>query len=150
SLNLIQLTYRCCGASGYTDWFKERWVLAEHFYDNPKTAEALENTEAGKVLVFSTPFSCCDPYIQRPCIFSNVVNDSLHYNYKHNTDLTIFKVGCGHAIAESLGAVWMFIVRHGFVYAALFESCVLVLFRYLQTSVNMALKFGDPTLTAQG
>src|SRR5688572_28946019 len=36
----------------------------------------------------------------RPCIHKNIKEDWMHFRYKHDTDLTIFKRGCGEGMTE--------------------------------------------------
>lgn len=53
----------------------------------------------GRYLLDSVPFSCCNPMSPRPCIHSQLTNNSAHYNYEYQEeDLNIYLRGCREAL----------------------------------------------------
>lgn len=52
------------------------------------------------------PFSCCNPSSPRPCIQSQMTNNSAHYSYDHYTEeLNVWRRGCREALLSYYGGM---------------------------------------------
>ena len=97
----------------------------------------------------STPYSCCDPFANRACIFFNVKHGN-HENYQYQNDLTLFRKGCKDIISEELNPFFNDkILKPSYV---LFPSMILcfVLSRFVSTSVSRAISRGNTSWSADG
>jgi len=54
---------------------------------------------------YSFPFSCCSRHTERPCISVDVNNENAHFQYSPNTDITVYRVGCGLGVTRRLREV---------------------------------------------
>lgn len=52
------------------------------------------------------PFSCCNPSSPRPCIQSQMTNNTAHYSYDHYTEeLNVWRRGCREALLSYYGGM---------------------------------------------
>ena len=102
----------------------------------------------GLVLKDDVPFSCCKPSVLRPCVHHAMRDRSRHSQYPVGNS-TLFGVGCSAAVRQHTAAVGS-LIFYGLVALAGGTMALVVVCRYLQTSVAEALYAGDMTLPARG
>ncbi|XP_053701282.1 photoreceptor outer segment membrane glycoprotein 2-like isoform X1 [Synchiropus splendidus] len=121
TMDLLQIQFQCCGNNGYKDWFQIQWVSNRYLdMTHREVQDRLRSNVEGKYLMDAVPFSCCNVNSPRPCIQSQVTNNSAHFNYEHQTEqLNLWSSGCCRAlldyytnIMQSIGLTvlltWMF------------------------------------------
>ncbi|CDQ67803.1 unnamed protein product [Oncorhynchus mykiss] len=110
----------------------------------------LRSNVEGKYLMDGVPFSCCNTFSPRPCIQTQVTNNSAHYNYDWKTEeRNLWTRGCRQVLLDHYTNIMQSI---GFIVLIiwLFELWVLTGVRYLQTAMENLLRQGDPDLESDG
>ncbi|XP_013416793.1 photoreceptor outer segment membrane glycoprotein 2-like [Lingula anatina] len=140
-VDLLQMEYRCCGNTNYADWFQIPWIN-ENFLKIEDKDDFYTNDDV--------PFSCCDHASRRPCIHHDVHDNSKHYNYDYRVKTTLNQHGCKRALMRFFGD--QVLTNGGGITLGVFglQLVILVLSRYLQSSVHNATEQGDPTAPALG
>lgn len=138
-IDLLQIQYKCCGSTGYTDWFNYKFVSKKYLSDDYMTTEEQETYNKHEDNV---PFSCCNPNVLRPCINTRV--HGTHFRYNYGKDLTVYRRGCGDALMKSyktiLNASGAIIVILALVQLALATGT-----RLLQTGIENLKEDEDST-----
>ncbi|XP_013396339.1 photoreceptor outer segment membrane glycoprotein 2 [Lingula anatina] len=138
TIDELQMDYQCCGSKGYWEWFTVSWFDNKYVDVNlPKVASKLKE---GHFYTDSAPFSCCNPASFGPCVHHNVAQHQETTGRK----TTLYEKGCSQALIEYFENVVLtpcgITVFVGFA----IEWVVLILTRYLQTSIDNAYKWGTP------
>ncbi|XP_036590191.1 photoreceptor outer segment membrane glycoprotein 2-like [Trichosurus vulpecula] len=150
AIDVLQIQFQCCGNSSFRDWFEIQWISARYLnMASREVVDRLKNNIDGKFLVDGVPFSCCNPNSPRPCIQHQLTNNTAHYNYDFLTEeLNVWMRGCREALLDyythlmrSIGLVVLIIW--------LFELCVLIGVRYLQTALKN-VPLDEPELDSDG
>ncbi|XP_076464534.1 uncharacterized protein LOC143296470 isoform X2 [Babylonia areolata] len=152
-VDMLQMEYSCCGDLDYSDWFHVPWI--------PRNILVADQTELHLYLLESSqedptryndytnddvPFSCCDPTSPRPCIHHHVTVESLHYQYSpYFSHLTLHRTGCRQALEDFFGKKLLLPLALSLLLMTLIQVVILVLFRILLTSMQMAVAKGDMT-----
>ncbi|CAH1791378.1 unnamed protein product [Owenia fusiformis] len=146
----LQLAYKCCGADGYTDWFKVSWINENYLNVNEQSVR--QKMSNGIYINDDVPFSCCNPESERPCIHHHVHDNSKHFKYNYQTGNTLHGTGCTEALMTFFAD--MILMNVGFTTIGAFgvQLILLILTRYLQTSIDGAYEKDpeDPTATTIG
>ena len=143
----MQMQYGCCGAHGYTDWFRISWI-ANNFLDVES-----ENVQSRMIrdeyFNDDAPFSCCDPAAMRPCIHHRVTHDSAHFVYSHAEKNTLYAQGCRDALMDYFSKV---LYESSIVIIVIFcvQIVIILGMRFLQTTVCEAIARGDMEGDAPG
>ncbi|XP_052766894.1 photoreceptor outer segment membrane glycoprotein 2-like [Mya arenaria] len=145
SLDRLQMDVRCCGSRSFKDWFKIGWINMD--YVNVKDPKLKPLIRDKNIFTQSVPFSCCDVTARRPCVTADVLNHAAHRNYD---SVTLYRKGCTEALMDKFQNK----ILHptGSVVLILFaaQTLLLMLLRYLQTSVQSAYDEGDPEGPGRG
>ncbi|CAH1793004.1 unnamed protein product, partial [Owenia fusiformis] len=146
TIDALNLEYNCCGVGNYTDWFNISWI-SNGFLDlkSPQVQAKMKNNQ---YYTDDVPFSCCDPMSPRPCIHQGVHSFNMHPNY-NETNVTLYKSGCSIKIM-----LFFDDILSGFggsIFSSLIvEWIVLILMRYLQSSILMARELGEAKCRSPG
>jgi len=104
--------------------------------------------ENGLYLKDDVPFSCCDPSVIRPCVHQAMRDRTRHAMYPVGNS-TLYKVGC--SVTVHLHTVWVGSwLLYGLSALASLTIVLLVICRYLQTSISEALRAGNVLLPSRG
>ncbi|KAL5008495.1 hypothetical protein ScPMuIL_014076 [Solemya velum] len=142
-IDLMQIEFECCGSEAFTDWFKIPWIN-EDYVPESKTSDL-------PYLNDDVPFSCCSPESPRPCIHHQVMDNDLHYNYDFRSGLTIYPIGCRDKLTEYYGQGMLTNVGAIVISISIFQIIIVILTRFLQTSIQTLLDAGDdPDSPAEG
>lgn len=151
TVDLLQIQFQCCGNNGYKDWFQIQWVSNRYLdMTRPQVQDRLRSNVEGKFLMDAVPFSCCNINSPRPCIQSQITNNSAHFNYEHQTEqLNLWSSGCCQALLDYYTNI-MQSIGLTVLLTWMFELSVLTGVRYLQTSLENVLRQGDPDSESDG
>ncbi|XP_071081312.1 photoreceptor outer segment membrane glycoprotein 2-like [Haliotis cracherodii] len=138
AVDRLQLDFRCCASKTYRDWFHVSWISNK--YINTEHEDVKKNMRDGELITDSVPFSCCSVMSPRPCIH-NHVNDSKAHN--HYSDVTLYKDGCTGVLGRYFSDTVLTPAANTVFVAFGVEVLVIILFRYLQTSIISAWEEGD-------
>ncbi|XP_021467142.1 photoreceptor outer segment membrane glycoprotein 2-like [Oncorhynchus mykiss] len=151
TVDLLQIQFQCCGNAGFRDWFHVQWINNRWLdMTNSEVTDRLRSNVEGKYLMDGVPFSCCNTFSPRPCIQTQVTNNSAHYNYDWKTEeRNLWTRGCRQVLLDHYTNIMQSI---GFIVLIiwLFELWVLTGVRYLQTAMENLLRQGDPDLESDG
>ncbi|XP_069773440.1 photoreceptor outer segment membrane glycoprotein 2-like [Narcine bancroftii] len=147
----LHFEFHCCGNNGFRDWFEIQWVSLRYLDRNSKEVQdRLKSNVNGKYLLDGIPFSCCNVNSPRPCIQSQLTNNSAHYNYDYLTEeLNHWPRGCRQALLDHYTQI-MQSIGLSVLIIWLFEVSVLIGVRYLQTAMENVLLQGDPESESEG
>ena len=117
----LQLSYQCCGAKGYRDWFHVVWVKEEKLSDKIDWMS-------------SVPFSCCQ---------SDILDICRNIDIKDKFESTLNTEGCaekfsGFVTRSLCTAQWLWAL------VLVIHLISLILFSYWKTSIRRALLKGNP------
>ncbi|CAH1793003.1 unnamed protein product [Owenia fusiformis] len=146
TIDTLNLEYKCCGVGNYTDWFKISWINNE-FLDLDST-RVLEKMKNNQYYTDDVPFSCCDPSSPRACIHHGVHSFNRHPNY-NQTEVTLYKKGCSIQIMLFFERI-LSGFGGGLFSSLIAEWIVLILMRYLQSSILMAREWGEAKCRSPG
>ncbi|XP_050405930.1 peripherin-2 [Patella vulgata] len=139
-IDTLQIDFRCCGNNKYTDWFKISWIREEYVNTDRKKTEI----QVGGYRNDDVPFSCCDSASRRPCINHHVHDNDMHYSYDYRMKTTIYPQGCRESLVTFYGKQLMTYTGFALLGTAAFQLIVVIMTRFLQTSIAQALELGDP------
>lgn len=105
-------------------------------------------SRSGLYLKDDVPFSCCDPSVLRPCVHREMRDQIRHAKYPVGNS-TLYKTGCSVAVHRHAAWVGSWLLS-GLTTLAGLTVVILVLCRYVQTSVSEALRAGDVSLPSRG
>ncbi|XP_043931353.1 rod outer segment membrane protein 1 [Protopterus annectens] len=137
TIDLLQMEFHCCGNNNYKDWFEVQWVSNRYLdFTSKEVKDRIKSNVDGRYLVNSIPFSCCNPNSPRPCIQTQVTNNSAHYNYDVQTEeLNIWMTGCREALLSYYMGT-MNTIGIGVMLVYILQMSVIICLRYLQTSIE--------------
>ncbi|XP_033736300.1 peripherin-2-like [Pecten maximus] len=147
-LDTLQISYRCCGVSSYTDWFHVSWVHEEYISEAKKTL--LTSYKTGDYLNDDVPFSCCIADVLRPCVHHHVHDNDIHYNYDYRTKVTLHGVGCKDVLVDIYGNHLLTDVGALVLSISFLQLITVTIMRLLQTSVDGSLENDDPKKASIG
>ncbi|XP_051852933.1 peripherin-2 [Antechinus flavipes] len=151
TIDMLQIEFRCCGNNGFRDWFEIQWISNRYLdFASKEVKDRIKSNVDGRYLVDGVPFSCCNPNSPRPCIQTQLTNNSAHYSYDYQTEeLNLWVRGCREAlllyysnIMNTMGAIVLLVL--------LFEVTVTVGLRYLHTSLESVANPEDPECESEG
>ncbi|XP_020775222.1 photoreceptor outer segment membrane glycoprotein 2-like [Boleophthalmus pectinirostris] len=151
TVDLLQIEFHCCGNNGYKDWFQIQWISNRYLdMSSKEVVDRFRSNVEGKYLRDGVPFSCCNVNSPRPCIQSQISNNSAHFNYDHVTEqLNLWPRGCRQALLDHYTHIMQSIGLTVLV-IWVFELSVLTGVRYLQTALENVLRQGDPESESDG
>ncbi|XP_026859454.2 rod outer segment membrane protein 1b [Electrophorus electricus] len=137
TIDRLQMEFQCCGNSNYRDWFEVQWVNNRYLdFTSNEVKDRVRSNVDGRYLVDGVPFSCCNPASPRPCIQYQLLDNTAHYNYEHQTEeLNLHGRGCRQALLNHYRGL-MNTIGPGVLSAFLMQMSVLLGLRYLQTSMQ--------------
>ncbi|XP_060081665.1 peripherin-2-like [Ylistrum balloti] len=147
-LDTLQISYKCCGVTSYTDWFHVSWIHEEYIPEAKK--ELLSRNKAGDYLNDDVPFSCCVANVLRPCVHHHVHDNDMHYNYDYRAQVTLHGTGCKDALMEIYGNRLLTEVGALVLSISFLQMITVLVMRLLQTSVDGSLENDDPMETSIG
>ncbi|KAK1894353.1 Photoreceptor outer segment membrane glycoprotein 2 [Dissostichus eleginoides] len=135
TVDLLQIEFKCCGNTGYKDWFQIQWISNRYLDMSKKDVlDRLRSNVQGKYLMDGQQIS----------------NNSAHFNYEHQTEeLNLWMKGCRQALLEYYTHIVQSIGLTVLI-TWLFELSVLTGVRYLQTSLENGLRQGDLNSESDG
>ncbi|ESO06981.1 hypothetical protein HELRODRAFT_171017 [Helobdella robusta] len=148
AIDRVQIEYSCCGSDKYSDWFQVAWI-SDEFVDAELT-EVKEHLKTGVYLADDAPFSCCDPMSPRPCINRHVHDNDVHPSYDFLNDITLYKTGCKLALEVFIEVKCFYPLIVAFTSFLIFYQLNFVLASFLDTSITLAIRSGDPRVTTIG
>ncbi|XP_043209377.1 peripherin-2-like isoform X2 [Amphibalanus amphitrite] len=170
-LDGVQQDFGCCGALGFSDWFVVDWYPRDLYSTRYRTAAKQRSSLAKKVAkamdyefvhgeytsallhmktgvpFAEVPFSCCDPSAPTWC--HQMYATYPWYNYEPTRRLSIHAVGCTYKVKAFLSGTVTWLVAILFCTMAL-KAIVMILYRYVQTSLQTALDAGRHLSPALG
>ncbi|XP_052269349.1 peripherin-2-like isoform X2 [Dreissena polymorpha] len=133
SLDVLQMSYKCCGSRSYSDYFSVEWIHPD--FISTSQAFGQRAGDSGK----DVPFSCCNPRVLRPCIYRNVHDNVQHFNYDYRTQTTLHVVGCTDRLVKYYEKS---ILKIG--------GAVVLSLSFVQTAIQSVDSDGDPTSPSVG
>lgn len=148
-IDKLQMSFKCCGNTGYTDWFQIPWIHTDYL-DIQSEEELIALEDAGGYRSDDAPFSCCSPRSHRPCVHHNVHDNAAHVNYDYREHVTLHSDGCQDALMNYFGDT--ILMNGGAIVLGIFvlQLMVAVVTRYLETSLTEAALGGDTTGPSYG
>ncbi|KAM9302326.1 rod outer segment membrane protein 1 [Gastrophryne carolinensis] len=151
TMDKLQMEFQCCGNNHYKDWFEVQWISNRYLdFSSKEVKDRIKSNVDGKYLMDSVPFSCCNPSSPRPCIQTQVTNNSAHYSYSYQTDeLNIWVRGCREALLSYYTGI---MATNGAAITLFFflQAAVLISMRLLQTSMDKITGVEDVETDSEG
>ncbi|XP_015925148.1 photoreceptor outer segment membrane glycoprotein 2-like [Parasteatoda tepidariorum] len=142
SMDYLQMSYQCCGESGYKDWYNISWVDFKYLdiSSDPNMPRMMKGLKYyGK----DVPFSCCKKAITRPCVDTRIEDKRYNSKYRFPTDLTVNAIGCSEIVSKVLANMMKGVGI--FVFLCIFIWLIMVIItRYLHTSTQQIQKGNTP------
>ncbi|XP_062391553.1 peripherin-2-like [Sardina pilchardus] len=137
TIDHLQMDFECCGNDDYRDWFEVQWISNRYLdFSTKDVKDRIKSNVDGRYLIDGVPFSCCNPSSPRPCIHSQLTNNTAHYNYEYQTEeLNIYLRGCREALVGYYGGL-MNTIGAVVLSVLLVQGSVLASLRFLQTSLD--------------
>ncbi|XP_036624777.1 peripherin-2 [Trichosurus vulpecula] len=151
TIDMLQIEFRCCGNNGFRDWFEVQWISNRYLdFASKEVKDRIKSNVDGRYLVDGVPFSCCNPNSPRPCIQTQLTNNSAHYSYDYQTEeLNLWVRGCREALLHyyssmmnTMGAIVLLVW--------LFEVTITVGLRYLHTALESVANPEDAECESEG
>ncbi|XP_072101672.1 rod outer segment membrane protein 1b [Mobula birostris] len=151
TVDLLQMEFRCCGNSGYRDWFEVQWVSNRYLdFSSKEVRDRVRSNVDGRYLIDGVPFSCCNPDSPRPCIQLHLANSSAHFSYDVNSEeLNIWKRGCREALLNHYTST-MASIGTAVLLCYIVQLGVLIGLRYLSVSSLAAVGQPEPEADTEG
>ncbi|XP_005988876.1 RDS/peripherin-like protein xRDS35 [Latimeria chalumnae] len=137
TIDLLQMEFQCCGNNNYKDWFEVQWVSNRYLdFSSKEVKDRMKSNVDGRYLIDGVPFSCCNPESPRPCIQTQITNNSAHYNYDYQSEeLNIWTRGCREALLIYYMGM-MTTIGVGVMLIYILQLAVLGSLRYLHTAME--------------